>query len=141
MNKYGVENFKVEEIERCSSEEELDVKERYWIKTLQSQDPSIGYNIQESGEGDAVRSNEFIPSAKMLEALERGRHLSSSPKQKEQLAKRRRGCNVSNETRDKLRRGSLDRVHIHKDGKNLNPKREFLQQYLDEGWELGRVKK
>jgi group I intron endonuclease len=49
--KYGIANFVKEVIESCNSKNELNEKERYWIKTLKSQDMQIGYNIKPGGEG------------------------------------------------------------------------------------------
>ena len=48
FRKYGYENFSFEIIELCNKEE-LDVKEIYWIKTLNSLAP-IGYNILPGGQ-------------------------------------------------------------------------------------------
>jgi group I intron endonuclease len=47
--KYGFENFSWETIESCSSQEQLDEKEVFWIKELKSQDKNIGYNIASGG--------------------------------------------------------------------------------------------
>lgn len=44
-NKYGLANVKIELIESCNSAEELNIREAYWIKTLNSQNRNIGYNI------------------------------------------------------------------------------------------------
>lgn len=49
MNKHGVENFIIEILEEVS-EHDLDVRERYWIKELNSLNPK-GYNMTEGGEG------------------------------------------------------------------------------------------
>lgn len=43
--KYGLENIKIELLEQCDSPEELNLREAYWIKTLNSQNRAIGYNI------------------------------------------------------------------------------------------------
>jgi len=51
INKYGKENFLKEVIDTASSETELNEKERYWIKLLNTQDRNIGYNIHEGGCG------------------------------------------------------------------------------------------
>lgn len=102
FEKYGIENFKIEEIETCSSEKELDEREKFWIATLHTQDPNIGYNIQEGGEGGAVRSNEYRLTDKQLDALERGRHLKASTKLKQKLSEIRTGIEVSEETRRKI---------------------------------------
>lgn len=50
MRKYGVENFTIEQIDSANSLEELNNKEIYWIKELNSKAP-YGYNIAEGGEG------------------------------------------------------------------------------------------
>lgn len=49
--KYGKENFKKEILETCEDEETLNERERHWIKELRSQDPEVGYNILEGGQG------------------------------------------------------------------------------------------
>lgn len=51
IRKYGVDNFVAEEIDVAYSKDELDDKERYWIKTLDSQNHDIGYNMCGGGEG------------------------------------------------------------------------------------------
>lgn len=51
VEKYGKENFETHLIEWCETKEKLDERERYWIKTLNTRDPNIGYNIAEGGEG------------------------------------------------------------------------------------------
>ena len=56
IREYGKKNFKIEVIEKCSSKEELDAREYYWIKTLDSQIPN-GYNITEDGQGIIPRKN------------------------------------------------------------------------------------
>lgn len=174
MNKYGVNNFTITLIENCNDEKTLNEREKFWIRKLKSQDPNIGYNIQEGGEGGRVRSKEFKLSQNQLKSLEYGRHLPSSKKHKEQLSKRRKGIIVAKETREKLRiarlgkkasketreklsrshkglkmpertlisrekyrKASSNRIHIHKGNINKNPKLEDLQKYLDEGYELG----
>lgn len=43
FRKYGIENFSFEVIEKCQ-QDELDEKEQYWIKKLNSLSPN-GYNI------------------------------------------------------------------------------------------------
>lgn len=49
IKKYGVENFKKEILELCNSKEEMDEKEKYWIKELKT--IKHGYNISEGGNG------------------------------------------------------------------------------------------
>lgn len=49
INKYGKENFKKEIIEFCNTRKELNEREIFWIKKLDSRDRNIGYNISEGG--------------------------------------------------------------------------------------------
>lgn len=55
--KYGVDNFKIEQIDEATSLEELNQKEIYWIATLNSRDKNIGYNINEGGDGNDTTGN------------------------------------------------------------------------------------
>lgn len=50
MNKYGIENFTIEKIDSANSQKELDDKEIYWIKKLNTKIPN-GYNILDGGNG------------------------------------------------------------------------------------------
>jgi group I intron endonuclease len=47
IRKYGKENFKIEEIEKCQSLQELGERERYWINFYDSR--KNGYNILSGG--------------------------------------------------------------------------------------------
>lgn len=48
FNKYGIENFSIEIIEKCNSTEELNNKEIYWINRFNCLTPN-GYNLCEGG--------------------------------------------------------------------------------------------
>lgn len=48
LRKYGVENFQIEKIDSADTQEELNLKEKYWIKKYNSISPN-GYNIHEGG--------------------------------------------------------------------------------------------
>lgn len=47
--KYGRENFKIEEITRASSRDELDELEKFWIIELDTMNPLNGYNARGGG--------------------------------------------------------------------------------------------
>ena len=49
IQKYGIENFAKTVLEECSTKEELNEKEKYWIKTKNS--IKDGYNLTEGGIG------------------------------------------------------------------------------------------
>lgn len=51
VSKYGKENFVKEIVEKCSTLEELNAREKYWIEFFGSTDKNIGYNIMEGGHG------------------------------------------------------------------------------------------
>lgn len=50
IQKYGIENFKKEILEICSSKKQLNEREIYWIKKLNSKSLN-GYNLTDGGEG------------------------------------------------------------------------------------------
>ena len=60
MRKYGIENFKIEEIEQCLNAI-LDKREQYWIKTINSHfEKGYGYNMTYGGDGALTYSDEDI---------------------------------------------------------------------------------
>lgn len=120
MNECGLDNFDVEELQTCDTREELDKAEQHWITHFCSQNSDIGYNILEGGRGGGCRSKEFQLSEAQLSALESGRHLPSSEKQKNQLAERRRNCVVSEETRKKLSIASSGHVASEETKKKMS---------------------
>lgn len=63
IKKYGKKNFKKEIIEFCK-EEELDEKERFYIKNLNS--VNEGYNFLYGGTGDASVSGSKSPNSKVF---------------------------------------------------------------------------
>lgn len=66
IRKYGKENFKIEEIERCSSIEELKQREIFWIDKLNSyafKEGNWGYNSTLGGDG--VHGYGVIPVVKL----------------------------------------------------------------------------
>lgn len=48
MRKHGIENFSIEQIDTASSLEELNIKEKVWIRALNTLAPS-GYNLDDGG--------------------------------------------------------------------------------------------
>jgi len=55
INKYGTDKFSIEQIDEASSQEELNEKERYWIKKYDSM--TNGYNMTEGGDGGNTYSS------------------------------------------------------------------------------------
>ena len=60
MNKYGIENFKIEEIEYIEDDSKLSEREIYWINELQTYGHN-GYNATMGGDGKILYDhNEII---------------------------------------------------------------------------------
>ena len=57
MNKYGIENFTIEEVEQCSPEEASE-REKYWIEYYGSF--KNGYNATSGGDGKPYLDYELI---------------------------------------------------------------------------------
>lgn len=55
IKKYGVENFVRETLQECSTLEELNLAEIFWIWELGSTERSTGYNIASGGSGGKTR--------------------------------------------------------------------------------------
>ena len=59
MIKYGIENFKIEELEYVEDESLLSEKEIYWIKELETYG-SKGYNATKGGDGTILYDHNEI---------------------------------------------------------------------------------
>ena len=60
MNKYGIENFKIEQLEFIEDDSILDKREIFWIKELHTYGKD-GYNASKGGDGTILYDyNEFI---------------------------------------------------------------------------------
>ena len=49
MNKYGVNNFEIEQIDTAFSVKELNFKEKFWIKFYNTMNDTCGYNLRSGG--------------------------------------------------------------------------------------------
>lgn len=67
IRKYGKENFVFEILEECNKEE-LNDKEKYWIKTLNATNKENGYNITLGGDGYCCGGGENAPGCKITKA-------------------------------------------------------------------------
>jgi group I intron endonuclease len=100
IKKYGKENFKKEIIEKCSNNEELCEREKYWIKKLDATNHEIGYNISKGGIGG-------IPDLKVAEITKNKisaslKNRKFSKEHREKLSKASKGKPKSKEHREKL---------------------------------------
>lgn len=145
INKYGFDSFSCKLLEACDSLDELNEAEKYWIKYYNAVESMNYYNIANGGEGHTCEpwnKGKHVPiNENSAKALEYGRHLPASEKQKKQLAERRRNIQVTNETREKLRNKQLGKKCIN-DGKIAKYISETdLEYYLNSGWKLGHLPK
>lgn len=79
INKYGKENFSREILEEAT-DNFLNEREIYWIKTLNSTDRNVGYNIEIGGNGHCKITDEEITNAfeKYGSVVEASRHIDLS---------------------------------------------------------------
>lgn len=57
MRKYGIENFKIEQIDKTDNLQELGRLEAYYIEKFNSRDPNIGYNLCAGGVTNSLDDN------------------------------------------------------------------------------------
>ena len=65
FNKYGKNNFIIEIIETCNNLEELNEREKYWIKFYDSTNNKKGYNIDGGGRKNIIRIKKTKNSSKI----------------------------------------------------------------------------
>ena len=88
IKKHGIENFEISIIEECSSIEEMNEREIFWIKELNCKVPN-GYNITDGGLGRIVTDEE-----------------------KANKSKAQKGHSVSEETRRKISIANTGKIHV-----------------------------
>ena len=113
IKKYGFDNFKVELIEECESQEELDEREKYWIAACDARNPDVGYNLAKGGLTSYGRSGS--------QAYWYGKHLPLDVRQKislKQTNSKRKPC--SEETKQKLRLANIGKKHNISEEKRKN---------------------
>lgn len=105
IEKYGKENFTVELIEWCETEEELCDREWFWKNELNVFDPNVGYNIYKGKEGYGIVEQQ-------RRRWEDPNHYKDMYKRRtERLKEKYGGSCISNETREKLSENSKKIKH------------------------------
>ena len=107
FKKYGKENFSCDLLAEATTEEELNNLEAYWIETLDSRNPEIGYNIVEGGLGTSGYTHSEEAKQKMSEA-KKGKSLT--PEWKAKIAEAGTKRTNSEETRKKISESNKGRV-------------------------------
>ena len=81
LNKYGIESFELQIIERCATREELNDREIYWITYYNSNCKEFGYNIESGGQyGNTTKSLSIEHKQALLNA-NLGKHRSRYTKE------------------------------------------------------------
>lgn len=103
IDKHGSVHFDFVLLEACSSQEELNQKEQYWIALLNTKSPN-GYNLTLGGEGMPS------PSKETREKLSKAKRGTSSPWW---------GKSLSEEHKEKLRQSKLGKRLSESHRRNL----------------------
>lgn len=97
QKKYGIENFEKFLIQYCSTKEEVNEAEKFWIKEYRSRGKAQ-YNIADGGQGGNLGEEVIKKRAETL----RGRHHSEEHKRKISEAKKGKHHPHSEETKKKI---------------------------------------
>ena len=98
IGKYGIESFTVEVMEVCETQEQLNEREKFWIRELNCKKPN-GYNLTDGGEGVSGRIMPPEHRAKIAKANS-GKKRSDATRKK--MSKSWEGHEVTDETKAKL---------------------------------------
>lgn len=118
IQKYGFKNFNCELICWAKDQEELDMLEIFYIAKFEAMNPNIGYNLCYGGKGGSLGYRFTTEQKKYLSEVHMG-HKNTPEAIKKQA--------------DSLR----GRIWMHKDLDRKMIKKEDVQKYLDEGWNIG----
>lgn len=88
IHKYGWDSFSITILEYCMSKNELNERERYWIRYFQATNPIYGYNIEEGGQDNSLSN---LSKMKIGQALKQ--YWDTHPEEKEKRAQAMRGDN------------------------------------------------
>jgi len=167
LKKYGSENFKRETLQECTTQNELDAAEIHWIKTLNSTNKEVGYNLELGGRGgvpsEETKAKMSIAQKGTFKSNKTKAKMSKSSKGRPKTIEARRNMglarrNISDVTRrklsdyakkrtysddtiDKMRIASKGKRWICKDDVAIRIKGDEVQPYLNNGWTYGRKKK
>jgi group I intron endonuclease len=115
INKHGFENFIFEIIDNATNKDELDEKEIYWIKELNSLTPN-GYNISSGGQGKSKVCNDYVKEliSLGLKNSEKWNKIKNSAEYKEKIMKNFftyfKGKNFTKEHSEKIWLANKERV-------------------------------
>ena len=118
IQKYGEDNFTVEQIDCAVDQEELDRKERFWIKHYDSTNKEKGYNIAVGGGAPMANRKHSDATRQKMSKSHTGLKMSEEERQK--LIKRITGIKHSEERiRKRVEKAQRPVVECDMDGKEL----------------------
>ena len=126
IKKYGRGNFKKEIIEWCSSFEESNEREKYWIKELDALNLKIAYNIATGGDGGSLGAE---VNRRISEALKGRKHTEEF---KQFLSKINKGKKLSKEHIEALRKANLGRKRSEE---SKQKSRKLMLEKYDNGYQ------
>jgi len=113
IKSYGRDKFSKIILEHCSSYEDLNIRESYWIQFYNSTNPEIGYNISTGGDGGDNFTNhpnkEEYRKKLQNNARQRKPH-KSTPEQIEKMRLKKLGSSWghhSEESKQKISRSQI----------------------------------
>jgi hypothetical protein len=122
IKKYGSSNFTKETLEECKTKEELDEREEYWIKKLNSLNKDIGYNLANGG-NSPMKNRKHTEETKMkLSLLWKGR--KRTPENKANLSRSKKGSKHTEETKEKISKSGKGRIPPNKGLKTSDETKE-----------------
>lgn len=129
IQKYGADKFELVVLEACSSLEETNAREKYWIEVLGTISPK-GYNLSPGGDGAGYRPSEeakrkrstaslgeknpFYGKTHSKETIEKLKNRYISPETRAKISQAKKGRKAPPELREKLsmlRRGTLNHFY------------------------------
>ena len=121
MNKHGINSFKLSEIEQCTSIEELNLKETYWINYFKSQNRQKGYNLNTGGK------NGFHCKETRLKIGKANKGKKRTEETKLKLSLAHKGAKLSEEHKRKIGKTLIGRKHSEEAKKKMR-KRVFSEE-------------
>ncbi|MCF8339591.1 MAG: GIY-YIG nuclease family protein [Chitinophagaceae bacterium] len=121
INKHGIENFKKEILEECDNNDELCVREKYWIEKYNSTNSQIGYNISKGGDGgDTISNNPNKEEIRLkISNIRKGKKYEDLfPMEKVIQYKER----LSNKSRERLKGKTYEELHGVEKAKEIKEK-------------------
>ena len=142
IQKYGKENFTVEQIDVACDRDELDKKEQYWIAYFDSMNPQKGYNLTSGGFTNKHISDDV---KKRISQSEKGKIVSAETRLKISISgkgkhKERLGVKVSESTKKKLSELNKGERHPQYGTKKTQAVKHKIKQAVKNLWESKEFK-